>query len=701
MTAELGAVSGAGQPGEGPPQGTLGPYELIELLGRGGFGEVMLARGPAGPVGAAVGPAVVKTSMAPQGQQAGHRRFLEEARTLALLDHPGITRLYDVGFDNGRMYIALEFVPGVEVATVMTHLTHRRRPLPVDIAVYIACELLTALDYAHRLKSATTGAPLGLVHRDVSLTNAMVTFDGDVKLIDFGIATSAEHPKLTAAHNLVGTLGYMSPQRVMGAGVDARADVYSLGVVLYECLAGMRFFAGKSRFEILAYLDQQNYQPPWAGIPAPLVPVLRRATAGALEARTPSAAALRDELRALGLYDELTASTHLRTLLANGLPQERERALLRAAKAKAPPSSTTNTAVRSMASLLGSQLTREEHTALDTPGTSAADVSAQSFLKEDTAAEAPLFPPGQSGDSDTDAQTFSVPAPPPPPEVSSPARTPATAPPPPALAKLSVTSTEASPPPLPHDTSTFARPPSDHAQSSTDPPFFDAGRVAADPSTQLVERLRRGETNSFSELKPKLSPRLVAAIFGIAAGLAIVGTVVLVQRLRAHPEVVTVIPPPRPADVVDAGADGAAVVVDAGAAVAVVAVVDTVDAGAVVAVVGTVDAGADAGALVAVVDTVDTVDAGAVDDDDDDVDAVDVDSVVDAGRARPRKRRPPRPPAPAADATVGDLVGYLRTHCVQRVPCARPLLVREKTLNTAAELSAFAGQVEACVRRCR
>src|SRR5262249_44453615 len=147
-------------------------------------------------------------------------------------------------------YIAMEYVSGKDLRALLEVYRRRREIMPTAQAVYIASRLCEGLDYAHRRRDMR-GQPLGIIHRDVTPQNVLLSFDGEVKIIDFGIAKAANRSQRTQAGILKGKFGYMSPEQVLGQTLDGRSDIFALGVILYEMLTGERLFVGESDFSTL------------------------------------------------------------------------------------------------------------------------------------------------------------------------------------------------------------------------------------------------------------------------------------------------------------------------------------------------------------------------------------------------------------------------------------------------------------------
>jgi serine/threonine-protein kinase len=214
----------------------LGRYELVHLLGQGGMGEVYLAK-----ISGAAGfekPCIVKTILpALLKDRQFLDRFHHEAKVLVHLVHSSIAQVYDMGEAEGTYYMALEYVAGVDLAYLQEQARNEGQQLPVPVALYLGQRIAEGLGYAHR-KTGPDGSPLGIVHRDVSPHNVMLSYEGEVKVIDFGLAKSAARSKYTLPSTVMGKLGYMSPEQVRAEPLDHRSDIYSCGVVVWELIAG-------------------------------------------------------------------------------------------------------------------------------------------------------------------------------------------------------------------------------------------------------------------------------------------------------------------------------------------------------------------------------------------------------------------------------------------------------------------------------
>jgi serine/threonine protein kinase len=216
------------------PGDLIGSFEVRRLLGKGGMGAVYLAHDPS--LDREVAVKVLPNRLARDGAIVA--RFQREARSLAKLRHPNLMHIYTVGEYGGRPFFAMEYVRGSTLKSVIA----KTGPLPPEQALHICGEVMSALAKVHKAE---------MVHRDIKPGNIMVDEDGRAVLMDFGLAREEQDLSLTADHTVLGTPSYMSPEQARGDRVDARTDIYSLGIVLYEMLAGAPPFKGKTSFELL------------------------------------------------------------------------------------------------------------------------------------------------------------------------------------------------------------------------------------------------------------------------------------------------------------------------------------------------------------------------------------------------------------------------------------------------------------------
>jgi serine/threonine protein kinase len=222
----------------------MGNYEVLCRLSTGGMAEIFLAskRGLAG----FHKPVVLKKILPDiQGQEEFVQMFLDEAKVTAAFNHPHIAQVFDLDVAEGELFLAMEFVPGATLIEVARACRATNEPMPVGFGLASVRDTALALHYAHTYTDPL-GEPSPVIHRDVAEKNIMVTYEGVTKLLDFGIAKNLAGASRTQVGMVKGTSGYMSPEQIRGEPLDARSDLFSLGVVLHECLTGMRLFPGKA-----------------------------------------------------------------------------------------------------------------------------------------------------------------------------------------------------------------------------------------------------------------------------------------------------------------------------------------------------------------------------------------------------------------------------------------------------------------------
>ncbi len=233
---------------------------LIEKIATGGMAEVWKAR-MRGVEGFQKIVAIKKILPHLSDNQEFVDMFIDEAKFAAQLNHNNIIHIYDLGKISGSYYIAMEYVDGGDLKSIISRGENSGHPLTVELALFIASKIASALDYAHR-KRDFDEKEMGLVHRDVSPQNVLVSHDGDIKLCDFGIAKAASKASHTHTGALKGKLQYMSPEQAWGKPIDRRSDVFALGTVLYEMLTSSRLFGGDSEISILEQVREARVPPP-------------------------------------------------------------------------------------------------------------------------------------------------------------------------------------------------------------------------------------------------------------------------------------------------------------------------------------------------------------------------------------------------------------------------------------------------------
>ena len=225
---------------------TFGKYILLEKLASGGMAEVYLAKS----LGASgINKFIAIKRILPQ--YSDHPEFIdmfkEEANIAVNLNHGNVVSIYDFGVEKKQFFLVMEYVEGQNLRQILNHLKKENKYFSIDQIVYMGKEVAAGLDHAHRCLDGTTGKPLNITHRDMSPQNIMVSFEGEVKIVDFGIAKKAESEiEATRAGTIKGKFGYMSPEQADGQTVDLRTDIFSLGIVMWELLANDRLFTSNS-----------------------------------------------------------------------------------------------------------------------------------------------------------------------------------------------------------------------------------------------------------------------------------------------------------------------------------------------------------------------------------------------------------------------------------------------------------------------
>ncbi|WP_336243763.1 serine/threonine protein kinase [Corallococcus exercitus] len=343
---------------------TFGRYELLRKLATGGMGAVYLAR-QKGPVG--FQKLLVVKRLLPHLSEDDEflQMFLDEARIAALLNHPNIAQIYEMGDVDGQYYIAMEYVHGEPLGSLVPRASAHPGGFPLGLRCRIIAEAAAGLDAAHNARSPS-GRKLSLIHRDVSPQNVLVGFNGGVKLIDFGVAKAQGKLSQTVVGTIKGKHAYMSPEQARGEPLDARSDVFGLGTVFYELLTNGRLFKRETEMATLKAVVGHKIVPPSEavpGIPKSLDPIVFKALARKRDDRFATAGELQLALEEFLQQEKLAGtSAHLaafmRDVYADELEEERfaaeptmiyfdPRLMARpgsAASAKAPATGTTPSA---------------------------------------------------------------------------------------------------------------------------------------------------------------------------------------------------------------------------------------------------------------------------------------------------------------------------------------------------------------------
>jgi serine/threonine-protein kinase len=277
----------------------FGRYQLVERLAVGGMAELFVATAP-GEHGFQK-KVVIKRLLPHLVNDATYNAmFIDEAKLTARLVHPKIAQTFELGKVDEALYIAMEHIDGIDVLALLRELASKRRRIDQPLAAWIAHEVLDALDYAHNI-TGEDGRALGIVHRDISPSNVLLSVRGDIKLVDFGIARAVDPDRAhkSKSGTLKGKYGYMSPEQVIEQGVDSRSDLFSVGVVLAELLTGRRLFAAANELDVLLMVRDtklHRLDKYGADIEEGLSAILRKALRKSIDERWQTAAAFRDAL---------------------------------------------------------------------------------------------------------------------------------------------------------------------------------------------------------------------------------------------------------------------------------------------------------------------------------------------------------------------------------------------------------------------
>ncbi|WP_224361047.1 serine/threonine protein kinase [Hyalangium versicolor] len=276
----------------------MGKYQLVRRLATGGMAEVFLAKA-AGPRGFEK-ELVVKRILPHLAEDPQFvEMFLTEAKLAARLNHGNVVQIFDFGEQEDSYFIAMEYVEGLDLRTLARRALQRSTPISYPLIARIVSLACEGLAYAHELTDPQSGAPIGFIHRDISTDNILVSTTGGVKVVDFGIAKAANVGQQTRSGVLKGKLAYMPPEYLLGTPIDLRADIYALGVVLYELVASRKPFTAESEAvlaQLIVHGPPADIRALRAGVPEPLVHVIQRALHKKREARYDSCRHMQTDL---------------------------------------------------------------------------------------------------------------------------------------------------------------------------------------------------------------------------------------------------------------------------------------------------------------------------------------------------------------------------------------------------------------------
>ncbi|ATB34593.1 serine/threonine-protein kinase [Melittangium boletus] len=302
----------------------FGKYLLLERINVGGMAEVFTAKA-FGVEGFERILAIKKILPTMAEDDEFITMFIDEARISVQLNHANIVHIHELGKHEDTYFIAMEYVPGRDLRTLLERYRRRKEIMPTAQAVFLASKICEGLDYAHRKKDAR-GQDLNIIHRDISPQNILISYEGEVKIIDFGIAKAANRSQKTQAGILKGKFGYMSPEQVRGLPIDRRSDIFAVGVILYEMLTGERLFVGESDFSTLEKVRNADVPTPRQfnpNIPAGLERVLMKALSGDADTRYQWGSDLQEDLmRFLLAGDAIYSSKHLSAYMKDAFAED-------------------------------------------------------------------------------------------------------------------------------------------------------------------------------------------------------------------------------------------------------------------------------------------------------------------------------------------------------------------------------------------
>jgi tRNA A-37 threonylcarbamoyl transferase component Bud32 len=235
----------------------IGPYLLHKKIARGGMAELFLAD-YVRQDGFKRKVAIKRILPHLAGNKEFIRMFTREARLAALLQHPNVVQIFDYGEIDNAYFIAMEFIDGKNLGQILSAFKHG---LPFDEAVFIISQICKGLDYSHTKKDEGTGEAFHIVHRDISPQNLLISYQGEVKISDFGISKARSEPSLTQAGVVKGKMAYLSPEQALGEPIDHKADLYALGLVFYETLTGKRVYTFKTDIDAIRAIPNMDIEP--------------------------------------------------------------------------------------------------------------------------------------------------------------------------------------------------------------------------------------------------------------------------------------------------------------------------------------------------------------------------------------------------------------------------------------------------------
>jgi len=301
-------------------------YRVVEKLESGGMAEVFRAESE-GLQGFRKQVAIKRVLPHLSSKKKFISMFLDEARLSAQLSHSNCVQVFDIGVGDNAFFIVMEFVDGANLKAIIEHIKKSGRDFPVEAAVYLSLELCKGLAYAHELTD-NNGIPLHIVHRDMSPPNVLITKNGEVKIVDFGLAKANSQLEKSEPGIIKGKFSYLSPEAAMGQEVDLRTDIFAVGIILWELLSGQRLFLGDTDFQtvkkvqgaVVPSISQINRK-----VPQELERIIAKSLARDPAQRYPNARALGQELSKFLFKYGVPVSTFDVATLVQGAMKERQR----------------------------------------------------------------------------------------------------------------------------------------------------------------------------------------------------------------------------------------------------------------------------------------------------------------------------------------------------------------------------------------
>jgi serine/threonine-protein kinase len=302
-------------------------YRVVERLASGGMAEVFLAES-AGIEGFKKQVAIKRVLPALSEKKRFIAMFLDEARLSAHLSHSNVAHVFDIGKGDNAYFIVMEYVDGADLKAIIEWMKNKGRPIPIEAAVYISAKICEGLTYAHELKSGD-GKPLKIVHRDMSPPNVLITKYGEIKIVDFGLAKATSQLEKSEAGIIKGKFSYLSPEAAQGHEVDHRADIFAVGIILWEMLSGRRLFLGDTDFQTVSLVQRADVAPLSSinkAVPSSLEKILARALTRERDSRYATARELgRDLWEFLYKYGRSVSAFEIAELVRGAMTMRKPR----------------------------------------------------------------------------------------------------------------------------------------------------------------------------------------------------------------------------------------------------------------------------------------------------------------------------------------------------------------------------------------